>query len=334
MNSSIVKVIKCMHSYHLFTPISLLGLLLLFETPSLQAGIVTNQRTGRVETDLQKAIDEARVVINDREHDILELKGSFTGSFTINKSLTLKGMDMNETVIQGDGTQNSVLSIHAPNKVVIIRSLTIQDGNNKGGKGGGIYNNADLKLSNVRLQNNIADVGGGIFSISEEKSKRLEMGGCVISNNRARLGAGIAIEKGGGKFIDTLVEENHARDLGGGGYLFGHHPGNRRANRDNFFSNYILENTTISKNTAADGGGLYVRGNVKLLSNESENGSKVEGNSAIGEFNGNNVRKGKGGGIYLVSDETVIIKDKNSMIINNDPNNIFPPDAEVREKED
>ncbi len=208
-----------------------------------------------VDNNLQKAIDEAQA------EDRLILYGTFTGPFTINRSLTLTGAGEGATL---DGNhEGRVLTIlgeqgeikHLKTKV-ILENLTIKNGLSSD-NGGGIYSEyTDLTLTSVEVKENEAAVnGGGIEFISGF----LKLFDCKIEKNKAQRGDGGGIHVGSSHAFlssNTTVKENQALAGSGGGInsytISGQEQGNMM----------IIGPGSIKKNQASNGGGLYNGGDL------------------------------------------------------------------------
>ncbi len=100
-----------------------------------------------------------------------------------------------------------------------LNDITIKD-NGPVNEGGGIYIEGGCWLSNLKIENNIAQTGGGIFanSIAFEEAT---ISSCEISDN-------VATGNGGGMYIFYSSDGNH------------------------------ISNTKISGNTAINGAGIYI----------------------------------------------------------------------------
>ncbi|MDP8314962.1 MAG: right-handed parallel beta-helix repeat-containing protein [Candidatus Celaenobacter antarcticus] len=160
---------------------------------------------------------------------------------------------------------------------VIIENITITNGNAE--DGGGIYcNNSSPSLANVTISSNSATggysqgEGGGIFCNSSSPS----LVNVTISENSAgRYGGGMYCE--GNSLLSLMnvtISGNSVDGYGGGIYCYESSP--------------ILENVTISSNSAtgsydAHGGGIYCKNSSPSLVN-----STISGNNA----------SYSGGGIY------------------------------------
>lgn len=235
--------------------------------------------------DLQQTINAADA------GDTLKLRGTFIGSFIIDKSLTLEGRKK-PAILDGNGT-GGVLTIIGQSASAIdqvsvnLKNLIIRNGQAQ--NGGGILNQfAKLKLDLVTIKNNQAtSTGGGIASILGE----LHIKRSTIKNNSAANGGG------GINSLSNTVSLNHssiinniAQNGSGGGIV---------ANT----SIIDIKHTRILRNQALDffsvGGGI-----------DNEAGSTITISKQC------KIKKNKanaGGGIYNAA--TLTIKD--SLILEN-----------------
>ncbi len=148
-----------------------------------------------------------------------------------------------------------------------------------GGRGGGIYNAANLSLTYVTVSDNVGSGGGGIANFpgagfSGEKTL-LEISGSAIINNRAThtktwsVGGGIynVGAKAEVMMTNSTVSGNEALSKDENGQVFGQDSngnviisqGGGVYNSGGQSSVVTLRNVTISDNIAGEGAGLYQR---------------------------------------------------------------------------
>ena len=180
----------------LVAAVLVLALLLTLEaTPaagaSTKACRITNTRTGQNHERLQTAVNSAR------RGTRLIIKGTCHGKTVIDKSLVIEGARSHRTgspVLDGDG-KTGVLRIRrgadAQRRVhLTIRRLTIRDGYNPIGYGGGISNNrGTLKLRDVVVRQSEAGWGGGLFN--KWGTVRLLGRTRIVGNEATYFGGGI-----------------------------------------------------------------------------------------------------------------------------------------------
>ena len=221
-----------------------------------------------------------------------------SGQLNVDKDVTISGPGANNLVVEGNA-QSRVFYVN-PDKTVTIDGLTIANGDDGGG---GIYNYAAaLTVSNCILSGNYVAIyewagalavhncsisgndGGGISSGGFDGGATLTISNSTISGNSASVGGGISSGAGGGNsgssmvtVCNSTISGNWAITDGGGIYNAGH-------NRS--FAGLSVNNSTISDNSAASGGGIK---------NYSQNsGAMLEISTTT--FSGNSASVG--GGIY------------------------------------
>lgn len=160
-----------------------------------------------------------------------------TGDLDIRRSMNIIGAGPGMTVIDGNATDRVIeLAISGIN--VSISGVTIQNGYIDAGEGGGgillgVYNGANLSLTNCQIMNNVApeSLGGGI----DNWRGTLIINNCTVSQNTAKEGGGIYND---GTLVvnNSLIDANIAADQGGG--LKNASPGNSAS----------LTNVTVSRN--------------------------------------------------------------------------------------
>ena len=133
---------------------------------------------------------------------------------------------------------------------VVAEDLTIR-GNSAAGMGGGLYNGANLTISNSKICDNTSgEQGGGVMTwksssrwTADDACTRLI--GCEILNNRAKgQGGGVFVHRGGPALLrDTLISGNQAELEGGGICSDG---------------KTELENVTVTENRSGKGWAVYL----------------------------------------------------------------------------
>lgn len=211
-------------------------------------------------------------------------------------SLTMTGGTVSRNVVETDLAQGNGAIYVEETKLYLVgteitKNTTVGGGDNEN-YGGGLYlHRTEGSLENVKISENVATAGAGIFSDESD----LKFISCEISNNKdgwgnnpfAHGGAGIYAEGSdlcisGTEEVPMVFSENKSKLLGGG----------LLANKTRLV---LGNNVIVTGNEAASGGGIFV--------NESEvelRGAKITGNKVIpctdtvedlDQFNG------KGGGI-------------------------------------
>ena len=209
-----------------------------------------------------------------------------SGVLSISKNLTITGPGATSLTVSGN---NASQVFNISGGTVNISGLTVSNGNNSTGYGGGIYNNATLTLTNVTISGNSAtEYGGGI-----QNDATLTLTNVTISGNTT-AGYGGAIQNDDtATLTDVTISGNSATEYGGG------------IQND---ATLTLTNVTISGNTTAGYGGAIQNDDTATLTDVT-----ISGNSAT-EYGGGiqndatltltnvtisgNTTAGDGGGIY------------------------------------
>ncbi len=206
---------------------------------------------------IQKAVDKA-----SSGATILIGPGTYFENVVIDKnSVTLVGVSAKETTVDGRfrgpvfvlGPQNS--GAYPGQISVTLTGLTITHG--RGVTGGGIVQNVlTLVMTDSVIVSNVATQSGGGIEVQTPSEAPFippavpatTIERCVIANNQAPIGAGIATEAEAGMQIsDSLIAGNSG---GNGAGVF-----------VQYASFVIIVGTTISNNTASgEGGGISVAG--------------------------------------------------------------------------
>ena len=209
------------------------------------------------------------------EDAVIEITGTHTESFTIDKNVTLRGTDPATDIIQAAADQTSATSrvIYVDGQQgatkVTLENLTVRNGN-ADAHGGGIFADkvTDLfTMHNVTLTNNTSTKNGGGISTG---GSNVNIEYCSITNNsttttgNAGRGGGIFIAPNNGAAIDatvdiknSLIANNESTvNNGGGFYINGNHKyGDQYTLAVNF------ENVTIVNNySQVTGGAGFILG--------------------------------------------------------------------------
>ncbi len=198
--------------------------------------------------------------------------GVYSDSFTLNKAVSLVGLNAGATFVALSGQRVLTVTDPSMTQTTRIANLTFTGGNPTSSSGGGIRiaNGAPL-LANVVVTGNIATDGGGIYAAAE-----LHANGLIVRNNSAIGFAGIGL--GGGVFVTgravitgMQVINNAATGDGAGMYLQGG-------------DNSVIQASRFEKNkTPGEGGGLFINNSnsVLLLSDRFfDNSGEVGGGGA------------------------------------------------------
>lgn len=207
----------------------------------------------------------------------------------IDKDLTITGPGADQLTVTRStavGTPGFHIFHVTAFHTVVIEGITISNGLAEGPKqehyGGGIYNSGALTVRNAVITNNSARYGGGIFNDGTDGDGQLTISNCNVSNNEATTSVG----GGGGIYnyglgalvwafvvLDNSTISDNSAPYGAGIYSTGYDLGH---------AFLIISNSTISGNAASQwAGGIFNDGRFKaedallVVSN-----STISGNSA------------------------------------------------------
>ena len=217
---------------------------------------------------------------------------NLTSEIVINKNLTIIGLDVLNTTINGS---SSTRLFNIVGGVVEFNNITLING--QGIDGGGIFNGGNLTLNNCDINNCVANgtpgSGGAIYN---------DVGGLLRVNNSSMTGntavrAGGAIEDGSGAGLsivldNVIFEDNYA----------GTAPGNGGALHITGAGDATLTDCVITSNdAAAEGGGLWNGVGTMTVISSTVNNNTTVGNGAdqggAGIFNAGGTLNVVGGSI-------------------------------------
>lgn len=205
--------------------------------------------------------------------------GTYTGTGTevvlVNKSLTLSGSwdetfstRIGTSTIDGEGVRRGILAENINSDVpenILLEFFTIQNGY-ADYWGGGIYTIENLTINNSLITNNKTEGRGGGISTGHN----LTINNSMITNNKAKH-AGGGIDIGGGNNHERIVIINSSSIIHnatvGGGQGGGIYKG---------FGSAIINNSTISNNSAYNGGGIFNSYPLTVNSSTISNNSAVD----------------------------------------------------------
>ncbi len=235
---------------------------------------------------------------------------SRTGDLDITDPLKIVGAGTETTIINGNGLSSDAKTRDRVFEVlkghVSMTNLTIQNGATYGQEdGGGILYNFEegiLSIVNVKLANNTARYGGAISN--EGDHAIINIVNCTIEGNKAVVkGGGVTIfnvEWADVNIIGTSIIKNQAED-GGGVYFLSNSAGGEKV-----VLNII--NSTIGYNTATEyGGGIVNDGNGQV---------NLQSTTIFSNTSGNNV-DGNGGGGGIASLDQGVFRISHAIIAGN-----------------
>jgi len=216
------------------------------------------------------------------------------GAITLSQNVTIAGPGANNLTISGTG---ACQVFHVNSGVTAtISGLTIANGYNSAGSGGGIYNNGTMTVSNSSLVNNESSLGGG--GIFNDTGGTMTVSNSSLSGNESvGLGGGIG-NLGMLTVTDSTLSGNISEIEGEGGGI-----GNG--------GTLIMSNSTVSGNIAhafkdfGGYGGIFNDGTATISF------STIVGNAAYSE------QGGTGGGIFQYGGTLTL---KSTLLANNSSN--------------
>lgn len=200
----------------------------------------------------------------------------------IDKSVTITGPGQNRLAISGNQVTRVFAIAMPPGDTVTLQRLTITQG--KSAYGGGIYchggPDAVLRLDRITVSGNQAVNGGGLY-LGARVGMRLQQS-TIRGNTATGDGGGLYKESDSFYFFDadttitrSLIETNTAEQRGGGVYY----------DSPSFSPTHALTESTIRKNTATWGGGIYSWANLALTrSTIHQNTARQGGGGIYGEL--------------------------------------------------
>ncbi len=194
-------------------------------------------------TTIQQAIDASSdgdlILVGDNTYNL-------STTISITKGVTVRSVNGATTaIIDGTGIEVCFVLNHLD---AIVDGFTIQNAFNTSVHGGGARIEAGT-IQNCIIQNNEARDGGGV-AIQDNDGYVFN---CIIRGNTARYGGGIRLLNGG-EVRNCLITKNTTTYIGGG---------------INIWNSGSVYNCTVTKNTAPSGGGggIRLRGTSTIKNN-------------------------------------------------------------------
>lgn len=141
-------------------------------------------------------------------------KEASNGDLDLNADIVLRGEGVGRTIIDGGGVDRVFET--GSGAVIEISDVTITGGDSTANNsqeidlGGGIHNKGALTLDRVELVDNMADGGGGMFSIPRTMPVIRDS---LVAGNAAFEGGGLRIDSGA-TIINTTITGNRLRTPG------------------------------------------------------------------------------------------------------------------------
>jgi hypothetical protein len=222
--------------------------------------------------------------------------------------LTVENSQLSQNTAAGDGAKGGAIFVEQTGATV-LHDTTLQE-NHADGDGGGMAirggNASHAMLDSIRFVGNTAGArGGGLFVENTGVANTTAMS-CHLTGNQAADGGGLFLHNADGstQVLDCQFSDNEATSDGGGAYLLDESP----------TGGVLLSETTLERNRAMQGGGVFLRGQGLSLTAVTVAGnvaSDLGGGVAIDALVGpvtilnstlsGNQTAGNGGGVHVRS---------------------------------
>lgn len=236
---------------------------------------------------------------------------ALVGDLDISNDLTIQGAGSGATIIDGNGavTHDRVFQILNTAHQVTFSGMTIRNGQSVTSTvgvigGGGIYmeGTGHLRLSDVILEGNTAQNGGGLYANFSTQGGSIEMDHAIVRANTVKAGG---VGAGGGLFAylpssssevdveDSQVYSNTVDGTGGGFFLEGTGLAHWRIDRSEIYSNTAASGAaignfvplTLSDSRVRDNRAGFDGGAIEAFSPLVISRTRLEANTA-GRFGG------------------------------------------------
>lgn len=232
--------------------------------------------------------------------NVITFAPSVTGTINLTQDLPgigapmeIRGPGMDVLTIDGGDTR----TIFFVSRVSTISGLTLANG---GYAFGGAVNAGfrPVTLDSVRITGSTSLEGGAIAQIGGE----LTIKDSIITNNTAEAGGGIFVEDGGQLTVtNTEITDNTATMADGGGGIW-----MERENSDNDVGSLELTDSTISGNTAKQGGGIWVANVDQVTLTDTKISDNDSTSDPLGGPGGSQFASNAGGGAAIAALDTDI----------------------------
>jgi predicted outer membrane repeat protein len=193
-----------------------------------------------------------------------------SGELNLTKSLTIQGPGAGNLTISGNNASR-VFEV-AQGTTVTLSGLTISKGdgvasasssNPWGGYGGGILNHGTLTVSGGTFSGNSAHEGGGIYS----DGGTVTVSSSTLFGNAASYGGGMYNSGGTATVSNGSILSTNDASSGGGIYIAG--------------GTVTVSNSTLSGNTAYNGGGILNHGTLTVSNSTVSNNQAYDDGGGI-----------------------------------------------------
>jgi len=235
-----------------------------------------------------------------------------------NPAITIRGAGASATIIDANRIDRAI-RVHVE-RTASISGVTIRNGYlaEPFSRGGGIYAEGPLTLTDAAVTDNQADSGAGIASFG-----KLVITNTLIARNRARVeGGGVWTAPNSTALTNTTVRQNSSGSFGAGIYNAGllrvvsstiseNNAGKSGGGIANLYGGVVLINSTISLNNTNDsGGGVFSTGGIR-----------VDAYNATIVFNGADADRDGGTGAGIYNDAGSVFSLTNSLVAGNNVGN-------------
>ena len=179
---------------------------------------------------------------------------NFSGKKIVVGSLYLTTGDtayIDSTIIDGDASSSVATFISGEDSTAVLTGLSLINGYTTINGGGGIrIENSSPRIKNLKISNNIANVGGAGISCEACDSRITDTE--VTNNTVTGIGGGIRVFNGSNPELLNVSIQNNTATLNGGGISYEGLPGNSTIQ--------TMNRVTISGNSSSEGvgGGAYL----------------------------------------------------------------------------
>ncbi len=152
-----------------------------------------------------------------RSGDVVAIEaGEYRENINLKSGVMLQGAGIGQTVINGGAVSSCIYVVGGATAATVIADLTVTNGTSANGGGIKLGEETDCAIRRVEVTRNSATSRGGGIYVSPNSTALIE--GCVISENTAKVGAGIYCQTSNCIIRFNLIRANAAAENGGGLY--------------------------------------------------------------------------------------------------------------------